>query len=84
MRVSTLPWDAIGQGALSEMIGSLLATGLVTGGGWLIRRVRRRRRSKTDTLTPALCRTPRGRAARSTPEFHTRHRLPDAAREHGR
>jgi hypothetical protein len=46
MWVSTLPWDAIGQGALSETIGSLIATGLMAGGGWLTRRVRRRRRGK--------------------------------------
>lgn len=46
MWVSTLPWGVIGQGALSETIGSLVATGLVTGGGWLIRRAHRRRKGK--------------------------------------
>ncbi|SFG27547.1 hypothetical protein SAMN02787118_11837 [Streptomyces mirabilis] len=51
MWVSTLPWNAIGQSALSETIGSLIATGLVAGGSWLLRSVRRRRRSKTAAHT---------------------------------
>jgi hypothetical protein len=60
MWMSTLPWDAIGQGALSETIGSLLATGLVAGGSWLIRRVHHRHRSKTATLTASRLSIPSG------------------------
>ncbi|MER6843160.1 hypothetical protein [Streptomyces platensis] len=53
MWVTNLPWDSISQSAFSEAIGSLAATGLVTGGSWLIRCARRRHRSKTAMVAAA-------------------------------
>lgn len=43
---STVPWGIIGQGVLSETIGSLIAAGILAGGGWVVRRLRCRRSDK--------------------------------------
>lgn len=70
MWVSALPWDAIGQGALSEAIGSLAVTVLLTGGSWTVRGMRRRRRNK-GVVAPAV--------STASPSKHEACSVPDTA-----
>lgn len=72
MWVFALPWDAIGQGALSEAIGSLAVTGVLASGSWVMRGLRRHRRNKR-MVAPAV-------SARF-PSMHEVGSMPDADKQ---